>query len=201
MTREPAQLNVAASGHAVDPVKPACSGPSGLRRLALLAVMAVIGGLLVLCCCSEDASEAHSADAQSATPPLSDLGHAVAASDPLAEHLSDVVEDGSRTLFVDTDALGSRRDDGSFTATVETGTGVYDGLVATAAPHPDCDPHSDGLGAIVLSAAPALDGMPGLIVLPANIDAPSGGAGSGRNAVLRQATPESSPYLLCILRT
>ncbi|GAA1220774.1 hypothetical protein GCM10009608_66800 [Pseudonocardia alaniniphila] len=163
----------------------------------------MIGGLLILCCCSEDASEAQSADTQSATPPLSERLLAVAAPDPLAEHLSDVVEDGSRTLFVDTDALVSRREAGygSLTAPVATGTAVHDGLVATAAPHSHCDPHSDGLDAIVLPAPPALDGMPGLIVLPANVDAPSAGAGWGRNAVLRQATPESSPYLLCILRT
>jgi hypothetical protein len=206
---------MAALGHAADPVKPACSGPSGLRHLALLAVVAVIGGLLVLCCCSEDASEAHSADARSATPPLIDLLHAVVAPDPFAEHLSDVVEDGSRTLFVDTDALVSRREVGSglFAATVEvrgpeteplvdvTDAAVYDGVVAVAAPHSDCDPHADGLDAIVLSAAPALDGMPGLTVLPANVDAPSAGAGWGRHAVLRQATAESPPYLLCVLRT
>jgi hypothetical protein len=206
---------MAALGHAADPVKPACSGPSGLRHLALLAVVAVIGGLLVLCCCSEDASEAHSADARSATSPLSDLLHAVAVPDPLAEHLSDVVEDGSRTLFVDTDALVSRPEagSGSFTATVDvrgsdpdplvgvTGTAVYDGVVAVAAPHSDCDPHADGLDAIVPSAAPALDGMSGLIVLPANVDAPSAGAGWGRHAALHQATPESPPYLLCVLRT
>ncbi|GAA1194469.1 hypothetical protein GCM10009608_32410 [Pseudonocardia alaniniphila] len=206
---------MAALGHAADPVKPACSGLSGLRHLALLAVVAVIGGLLVLCCCYEDASEAHSADARSATPQLSDLLHAVAAPDPLAEYLSDVVEDGSRTLFVDTDALVSRREagSGSVTATAEvrgpdldplvdvTGTAVYEGLVAVAAPHSDCDPHADGLDAIVLSAAPALDGMPGLTVLHANVDAPSAGAGWGWHAVLHQATPESPPYLLCVLRT
>jgi len=208
---------MAALDHAADPAKRASYGPAGLRHLALLAVVAVISGLLVLCCCSEDASEAHSADARSATPPLSDLLHAVVAPDPFAEHLSDVVEDGSRTLFVDTDALVSRREvgSGSFAATVEvrgpdpdplvdvTGAAVYDGVVAVAvaAPHSDCDPHADGLDAIVLSAAPALDGMPGLTVLPANVDAPSAGAGWGRHPVLHQATPESPPYLLCVLRT
>ena len=215
VTRAPAQLSMAALGHAADPVKRACSGPSGLRHLALLAVVAVIGGLLVLCCCSEDGRDAHSAGARSATPPLTDLLHAVAAPDRLAEHPSDVVEDGARTLFADTDALVSRREAGagSFTATVEvrgpdpdplvdvTSTAVYGGLVAVAQPHSACTPHTDGPEAIVPAPPPALDGTPGLTVLPVHVDEPSAGTGWGRHVVLYQPTPESPPYLLCVLRT